>query len=290
MNKSMIGFSYNGKGMTSMELMVDYDFFQVMGIKPIAGRVFARDYPTDTSGNNVVVTETMARQFPQQQVAGLSMRGDTSSPGWDVIGVVPDFHLYSMNEDMRPITIMMGKTDPLSYILVKVRTANPRETMQLVQAAYHRLEPDNAMAASWVTENIARWYAKEERLSSIFFTAAAVAIVLSCLGLFAIVTLIMAQRQKEVGVRKVLGATIASLAGLLSLDFVRLVLLAFLIATPISWYFLHRWLQNFVYRTELPWWIFLLAGAVTLAIALVTVGIQTLRAALANPVKSLRNE
>jgi len=252
--------------------------------------VFDRDYPADTSGDNVVVTETMARQFPGKQVAGLSMHGDTSSPGWNVIGVVPDFHLYSMNEEMRPITVMMGKTDPLNYILVKVRTANPRATMQLVQAAFHELEPDNALSPSWITENIARWYEKEQRLSSIFFTAAAVAIALSCLGLFAIVTLIMAQRRKEVGVRKVLGASIPSLAGLLSRDFVRLVVIAFLIATPVSWYFLHRWLQDFAYRTTLDWWIFPLAGVVTLLIALATVGVQTVRAALSNPVKALRSE
>lgn len=289
-SRSMIGLSYNGKGMSSIMLTVDYDFFQVMGITPLAGRIFGRDYPADTSGNNVVVTETMARQFPEKQVAGLSMHGDTSSPGWNVIGVVPDFHLYSMNEDMRPITVTMSNSDPLGYILVKVRTANPRETMAKVQAAFHQVEPDNTTAASWITDNTARWYTKEERLSSIFFTAAAVAIVLSCLGLFAIVTLIMAQRQKEVGVRKVLGASIPSLAGLLSKDFVRLVAIAFLIATPISWFFLHQWLQDFAYRTELSWWIFPLAGLVTLLIALITVGVQTLRAALANPVKSLRSE
>jgi putative ABC transport system permease protein len=289
-SKSMIGFSYNGKGMTSMELMVDYGFFEVMGIKPIAGRIFGREHPADTSGNNVVVTETMARQFPEKQVAGLSMRGDTASPGWNIVGVIPDFHLYTMNEDLRPITIMMSTADPLSYILVKVRTANPRAAMQLVQTAFHQLEPDNTIAPSWVTENTARWYQKEERLSSTFFVAAAVAIALSCLGLFAIVSLIMAQRQKEVGVRKVLGASIPSLTGLLSKDFVRLVVIAFLIATPISWYFLNQWLQNFTYRTELSWWIFPLAGLVTLLIALVTVGVQTVRAALANPVKSLRSE
>ena len=289
-SRSMIGFSYNGKGMSSMELMVDYDFFKVMGIQPLAGRVFDRSYPADTSGNNVVVTETMAKEFATKQVAGLSMRGDTSSPGWNVVGVVPDFHLYTMNEELRPITILMGGADPLSYILVKVRTANPREAMQLVQAAYHKVEPDDLISPSWVTENTARWYDKEERLSKTFFVAAGVAIVLSCLGLFAIVSLIMAQRQKEVGVRKVLGASIASLAGLLSKDFVRLVIIAFLIATPISWYFLNQWLQNFVYRSELSWWIFPLAGLTTLLIALVTVGIQTVRAAVANPVKSLRSE
>jgi ABC-type antimicrobial peptide transport system permease subunit len=114
--------------------------------------------------------------------------------------------------------------------------------------------------------------------------------LLSCLGLFAIVTLIVEQRRKEIGVRKVLGATIPSVTGLLAKDFLVMVLVAFLISTPISWYFLDKWLQNFVYRTELSWWIFPLAGVVTLLIALLTVGIQTVRAALANPVRALRSE
>ncbi len=292
-SRSVISFSYNGKGMSSVELMVDYDFFKVMGIQPLAGRVFSRDFPADTSSKDqhVVVTETMAKEFDTKAVTGLSMHSDTSSPGWNIIGVIPDFHLYTMNEAVRPITLMMANsTDALSYILVKVRTSNPRAAMSLVQSAFHELEPDNTTAASWVTENTARWYEKEQRLSSTFFAAALIAILLSCLGLFAIVTLMMEQRRKEVGVRKVLGASVGSIAGLLSKDFIRLVLLAFLISTPIAWYFLHEWLQNFVYRTELSWWIFPLAGLATLLIALLTVGIQTVRAAVANPVKSLRAE
>ncbi|HEX3935731.1 MAG TPA: ABC transporter permease, partial [Puia sp.] len=168
-SKSGMGFAYNGRGMFSLLLTVNYDFFKVMGVKPIAGRVFDRTFPTDTSGNNVVVTEAMAREFTTKQVAGLSMRGDTSAPGWNIIGVVPDFHLYTMNEDLQPITISMNNGNHLGYILVKVRTSNPREAMQLVQAAFHQLEPDNPVAASWVTENTARWYDKEERLSKTFF-------------------------------------------------------------------------------------------------------------------------
>jgi len=291
-SKGVLGFSYNGKGMTSVLLTVDYDFFEVMGIKPIAGRVFNRDFPADSSAAaaHVVVTEMMAKEFDEKQVSGLSMHSDTASPGWNIVGVVPDFHLYTMYEDMQPITISMDNKAALPYLLVKVSTANPRAAMELVQKAFHQLEPDNTVAPSWVAENTARWYKKEERLSSIFFVTAGIAIVLSCLGLFAIVSLIMAQRRKEVGVRKILGASISSLAGLLSRDFVRLVVIAFLIATPISYYFLQQWLQNFVYRTELSWWIFPLAGVVTLLIALVTVGIQTVRAAVVNPVKSLRSE
>ena len=292
-SRSVIGFSYNGKGMSSVELVVDYDFFKVMGIKALAGRVFDRAFPADTStvSQHVVVTETMARQFGVKEVAGLSMSSDTSSPGWNIIGVIPDFHLYTMNEELRPITLMMANsTDVMQYILVKVRASNPRAAMQLVQSTYHKIEPDQATAPSWVTENTARWYAKEERLSSIFSTAAYIAMLLSCLGLFAMVTLIVEQRRKEIGVRKVLGASIPSVTGLLAKDFVVLVLVAFLISAPVSWYFLDKWLQNFVYRTELSWWIFPLAGIVTLLVALFTVGIQTVRAALANPVRALRSE
>jgi putative ABC transport system permease protein len=292
-SRSVIGFSYNGKGMSSVELVVDFDFFKVMGIKPLAGRVFDRAFPSDTStaSQNVVVTETMAKEFNVKNVAGLSMHSDTSSPGWNIIGVIPDFHLYTMNEEFRPITLMMANsTDVMQYILVKVRAANPRAAMQLVQSTFHKIEPDQTTAPSWVTENTARWYAKEERLSSIFSTAAYIAMLLSCLGLFAMVTLIVEQRRKEIGVRKVLGASIPSVTGLLAKDFVVLVLVAFLISAPVSWYFLNKWLQNFVYRTELSWWIFPLAGMVTLLVALLTVGIQTVRAAVANPVRALRSE
>ncbi len=141
-----------------------------------------------------------------------------------------------------------------------------------------------------MTENTRRWYDKESKLSQIFFTAAGIAILLSCLGLFAIVYLVMQQRRKEIGVRKVLGASLPQLARLLSLDFLRLVLLAFLLATPIAWYFLHLWLQNFTYRIGIDWWLFPAAGVLTLVIALFTIGIQTVAAALANPVESLRSE
>jgi putative ABC transport system permease protein len=289
-SRSVISFDYHGKGMSSVILAVDYDFFRVMGIRPVAGRVFSRDYPADTSSvdQHVVVTEAMAKEFDEKNVAGLSMRSDTSSPMWNIVGVIPDFHLYTMNEPLRPITLVMGSN--LDYILVKVQTTNPIAAMDLVQTAFHRLEPDNTVSPSWVTENTQRWYRKEQRLANIFFTAAAVAILLSCMGLFAIVSLIVEQRRKEIGVRKVLGASIPSITGLLSKEFVRLVILAFLIATPISWYFLNRWLDNFAYRTELSWWIFPLAGLVTLLIALVTVGVQAVRAAVANPVEALRAE
>jgi len=295
MSHSNMGFTYKGQGISTTILNVDYDYLSVLGMKPVAGRDFSRDYATDTSSKvtNVIVTESMARQFgikDMKDAVGFSFLTDSSAPRWNIVGVIPNFHLYSMNERMNPTTLFLERRGGLSYLFVKVRTQNPSVTLGLVQAAFHKLEPDNTKAASYLTENTRRWYEKESRLSTIFFSSAFIAVLLSCLGLFAIVSLVMEQRRKEIGVRKVLGASLSSITGLLSKDFVVLVAIAFVISTPVAWYFLHQWLQNFEYRTDASWWIFGLAGVLTLAIALLTVGIQTVRAALSNPVQSLRSE
>lgn len=289
-----MGFTYKGKDIETGILGVDYDYLQTLNIKPIAGRDFSRDYPADTSTevNNVLVTESMAKQLSSniQDVVGLALYSDTAAPKWNIVGVIPDFHLYSMHEKLRPLTLLMSNDQALAYILVKVKTRNPLQAMNLVKDAYKKIEPDNTISPSYVNENTLRWYKKEQRLSNIFCSAAAIAILLSCLGLFAIVSLVMEQRRKEIGVRKVLGASIPEIAGLLSKDFLRLVVLAFAIATPVAWYFLNQWLQNFTYRIHIGWWLFPAAGLLTLLIAVATISVQTIKASLANPVKSLRTE
>jgi putative ABC transport system permease protein len=288
-----LGFDYKGQPVGTELIVVDYDYLRTLGIHPLKGRDFSRDFPSDTSSrvNNVVVTESMAAQFGVKDAVGLSFYpGDSASPRWTIIGVIPDIHVNSMREKIFPLTLQMRKAESLNYILVRVKTTNPREAMHLVQTAYKELEPDNSINASWLSENTRRWYEAEERLSTIFFSAAGIAILLSCLGLFAIVLLVMEQRRREIGVRKVLGASIAQISGLLAKDFIWLVLLAFVLATPIAWYFLNRWLLDFPYRISIGWWIFPAAGLLTLLIALATIGVQTLKAALANPVESLRSE
>ena len=287
------GFFFNGKGMTTTRLTVGYDFLKVMGIKPLAGRDFSSAYPSDTATDveNVLINQSMARQLGIKDAAGMSFYPDSSEPKWNIIGIVPDFHLYSLYESAGPMTISMVKPGrPLNYILVKVRADNPTAAMRLVQAAFRKLEPDNPVNGSFLTENVQRWYEKEQRLADIFFSAAVIAILLSCLGLFAIVALMMEQRRKEIGIRKVLGASTHSVAGMLSREFLGLVGVAFLIAIPISWYFLHRWLDNFLYKTSIAWWIFPLAGVAVLGIAMATVGLQTMRAAAVSPVEALRSE
>jgi ABC-type antimicrobial peptide transport system permease subunit len=290
-----IGFDFNGKAIGTEMLIVDYDFLETLGIKLLGGRSFSREYPADTAAGtrNVIVSESMARQFHEKNVVGLSFYSDSAAPKWNIIGVIPDFHLHSMHEKLGALTLEMTKRkshNSLGYILVKVRTDNPVKAMTLVRDTYKAIEPDNTVNPSYLTENTYRWYAKEERLSTLFFSAAGIAILLSCLGLFAIVSLVIGKRRKEIGVRKVLGASVVGITGLLSKEFLRLVALAFIIATPIAWYFLSKWLQDFPYRTVISWWIFPLAGLSALAIALGTISVLTVQASLANPVKSLRTE
>jgi putative ABC transport system permease protein len=289
-----IGFNYKDKIVNTSIVTVDFDYLKTLGVRPLQGRGFSRDFSLDTSAKveNVVITESVAKQFGEKNVLGLSFYpGDSTQPRWNIIGVIPDIHLYSILDDASSITLQMRKRSAgLGYIFVRVRTDNPRETLELVQSSFRKLEPGNAVNASWLTENTRRWYASEERLSRIFFTAAGIAVLLSCLGLFAIVFLVMEQRRKEIGVRKVLGASLPQLTGLLARDFIRLVLLAFVVATPIAWFFLDRWLSDFSYRISIGWWVFPVAGVLTLLIALLTISIQTVKAAIANPIDSLRSE
>src|SRR6202000_2126196 len=222
--KTQTGFSYNGKGIGSAMVNVDYDFFDVLGIRPLSGRGFGRGDVGGTASSpvNVVVTESMAKQFGSEGKVGLTFYPDSAAAPWRIIGIIPDLHLYSMNDLTGAVTFLLNSAHRLDYLFVKVRTENPLAAMHLVTAAYRELEPDNTVNPSYITENTERWYDTEQRLSSIFFYSAFIAIVLSCLGLFGIVSLVMEQRRKEIGVRKVLGATIASMTRLLSKDFIRL--------------------------------------------------------------------
>ena len=291
-SKSDFGFLHDGRHVHTLTMGVDYDFFSTIGIRPLAGRDFNRNFQSDTASamTNVVITESLYKELGEKDAIGFSFYPDSSAPKWNIIGIVPDIHLYSMYEKGMPLAFFMSKNYYLGYILIKVNSDNPLQAMNLIKATYKGIEPDNMLGPSYVTENTRRWYEKEQRLSSIFTSAAMVAIILSCLGLFAIVSLVLQQRRKEIGVRKVLGASLAAVTGLLSGDFLKLIALAFLIAVPIAWYFLNQWLENYIYRTPISWWIFPLAGLLSIPIALLTIGFQTLKASLANPVESLRAE
>ena len=288
-SKSSSNFGYKGKIVNCNWMNADYDFLKTLGIQPIQGRDFSSAYVSDTS-NAVIVTESMAKQLGEGNVAGLSFYADSSQPKMNVVAVIPDFHLYSMFEKNEPLTIRLKKDKSLSYILVKTTSSNPSATMDLIKQAYAQVEPGKDYKGSFVNENIDRWYDNEKRLSQMFSIAALVAIILSCMGLFGITLIVIRQRVKEIGVRKVLGASVSGIATLVSKDFIRPVLLAIVIALPMAWWIMSKWLQDFAYRVDLQWWYFLVTGLLALLIAIITVSVLAIKAAMMNPVKSLKTE
>jgi len=287
-SKSMQGFDFNGRSVLTTWMEADYDILKTLNIKPKEGRDFTTDHVGDS--NAVLVTESMAKQLSDKDVINLQFLSDSTQPKWNVVGVIPDFHLYSMHEKAEPLTIALNQSGQLAYALVRVNTQNARATMDLVKNVYAQIEPGVEFKGSYVDENIERWYQSEAALSRMFTIAALVAIVLSCMGLFGIAFIVIKQRVKEIGGRKVLGASVGSVAVLVTKEFIKPVLVAIVIALPIAWWATNKWLQGFEYRISIQWTMFLGAAFVALFIAIATVSFQAIKAATANPVKSLRTE
>ena len=288
-SRTSFGFDYNGKSIGTSFMAADYDILKTLNIPVKAGRDFSTDYVADST-NSIIITESMAKQLGEKNPVGLSFYADSSRPRWNVVAVIPDFHLYSMYEKNEPLTISMDNSSFISYALIRVNTQNPKTTMELIKNTYAKVEPGVEFKGSFVTENIDRWYTSEKRLANMFSIAAMVAILLSCMGLFGMAFIIIRQRVKEIGVRKVLGASASGIATLVTKEFIRPVVIALLIATPIAWWAMNKWLQEFSYRINIQWWIFIVAGVAAVLIAILTVSFHAIKAALVNPVKSLRSE
>lgn len=289
---SVTCFSYGDKTICGQVLDGDYDFLKTLGIKPVAGRDFSTQYAADTSSLSVIATESYIAQFGEKNVAGFSfyMDGDSSNPKMHVVGIIPDFRIKSINQQQRPLIIHLNNDKTIDYAWVRVNTGNPMVTMDLVKKAYAQAEPGAEFKGSYVNENVDRMYKDERIMANLFSSAAIIAIILSCMGLFGIASIIIRQRVKEIGVRKVLGASVSGIITLVSKEFLKPVIIAFLIAAPLSWWMMHTWLQNYAYRIKVEWWVFVIAGFAALLITMITVSFQSIKAALANPVKSLRTE
>jgi putative ABC transport system permease protein len=206
-----------------------------------------------------------------------------------VVGVVKDFNYNSMHDKIQPLVMVVNMFN-WSGMAVRFRTNDAFSLVRQVESRFHAEKQGLPFSYTFMDNDFDKLYHAEQQTGQIFITFAVFAILIACLGLFGLVTYAAEQRTKEIGIRKVLGARVTSIVGLLSRDFTILVGIAALIAFPAAWWAMYKWLETFAYRTEISWWIFLVAGAVALAIALLTVSIQTIRAALANPVKSLRSE
>ena len=287
--KSSTDFSYNEKQIHSNFASIDYDYLKTFGLKPIEGQDFDKSFGSDTS-HNILISESVAKQFNENNLIGKFIGADSSFRGWRVVGIFPDFHLYSMEEGIEPLSLTLDNKSALNYCFIKTTAQNPVASMDVVKKEMSLLEPGQEFTGTFVNENISNWYQAEKSMSVLFSIAAVVAILLSCSGLLAMVLLVIQQRIKEIGVRKVLGASVQNISLLISKDFLRLVGLAVLIATPISWFAMHKWLEDFPYRIQMQVWMFALVALTALFIALVTISTNTIRAAMQNPVNSLRSE
>ena len=286
-SRSVIGFTYKEKEIATDWLGVDYDYLKTLNIKLLDGREFDPAFPSD-SLDRVVITESMAKMIGEPDPVGKYFQTDTAGAKIQIIGLIPDFNLYSTKSEKMPITIHLSRAP--SYIFVRVTPQSLKVSMDKLKGVWKEVSPESEFKGSFVDENTDNWYKEEERLSQIFSLASGIAILLSCLGLFAVALIVIEQRTKEIGVRKVLGASISNLVLVLSRDFVKLVLVAIVIATPLAWFFMQKWLDNYPYRIEINPLIFVGVGLAAIIVAVVTVSFQSIKAALMNPVKSLKSE
>ena len=285
--------TYNGpEGKVERQLFrkyVDTDLLDTYGLKLVAGRNLL---PGDTI-REYVINETAVREFgfgSPQGALGKFLSVDSKSV--PIVGVVADFHSSTMSRKIDPLAFMTQK-DGTGNFNVKLASSKPADwqtAIQKMEKLWKQTYPDAPFEYKFYDDMIAQYYESERRMTQIINLSTGIAILISCLGLFGLATLTAFQRTKEIGVRKVLGASIASIVGMLSKDFVLLVIIALVIASPIAWYFMNQWLADFAYHVDISWWVFALAGITALAIALLTVGYQSVKAALMNPVESLRSE
>ena len=269
---------------------VDENYIPVLGIKMLSGRNFSTNFSTDSSG--VILNETAARVFgwgsnaAGKTISHISNQGEKKT--YTILGVVKDFHFKSLHERISPLVMVLAP-DP-GMLIVKLKQGDTGEFLTSLKTKWTKLSAEEPLSYSFLDERYNRTYESEQKTGQILGIFSGLTIFIACLGLFGLATFTAEQRKKEIGIRKVLGASVAGIMNLISLDFLKLVLVAFIIASPLAWYAMDRWLQNFAYRITIDWWIFALAGILAVLIALATVSFQAIKAALANPVKSLRME
>lgn len=286
---SITCFTYGDKTICGQVINADYDFLKTLSIKPLSGHDFTMEYAADTS-TQIIATKSYADEFGKKAVAGFSYYGDSAQPPTKIVGVIPDIQIKSLSDKQRPVLIYLSQGKNMDYAWIKVNTANPVATMNMIKKVYAQIEPGVEFQGSYVNENIDRLYKEEKIMANMFTVAAAIAIILSCMGLFGIASIITRQRVKEIGVRKVLGATVSNIFTLVSKEFIKPVIIAFFIAVPVGWWAMDSWLQDYSHRVSIHWWVFAIAGTAAFTITICTVSFQSIKAALANPVKSLRTE
>ncbi|MBW1299078.1 FtsX-like permease family protein [Aquimarina litoralis] len=283
---SVLGFDHKGTGVETHMLVVDADYIETLDLELVSGRSFRKNLASDSL--SVIINESMARQLNEEEI--LNAQLDIDDKFFSIVGVIKDFNFQDLDRNIAPMSLFALPNWNLRNVYVKVAPKNLEASFDTVKAAWAEIEPNAEFQASFLNENVDRTLKRERDMISMISSGSLLAIILSCIGLFAMSLLIVAKRKKEIGIRKIVGANITSITILLTKDFLKLVSIAFLIATPIAWWMMSKWLQNYIYRIDLNIVLFIGAGCIVLLIALLTISFQTVRTATTNPVNSLRTE
>jgi putative ABC transport system permease protein len=266
---------------------IDAQYIPLLGMKMVSGRNFSANMPTDSSG--ILINETAARLLGYPQPINKPLyRGPRSEDAFHILGVVKDFNEGTLHDKIEPIVFRLF-TDRHA-ISFRIRTGNIPALIAAISERYRSMDRSKGLPFeySFMDDAFNKQYASDQRTGRIFISFSLFAIFIACLGLFGLVTYAAERRTKEIGIRKMLGASVGQIVGLLSSDFLRLAILASVIACPIAWWSMQSWLQDFAYRTTIGWWIFLLSTVLAALIALLTICFQAIKAAVANPIYSLR--
>jgi len=299
-NMHQTGVKFHGDGpvreMASSQVVVDRDYLTLYKIPLVAGRNFSKESDAD-NGKAYIVNETLAKEL-LKETPGKSLDfligknfgfGGMDSAGV-LIGVAKDFNFNSLHHKIETLCIFNNKDWGFGEMSVKVNSSKAKEAIADIQSTWKEIAPNDDFEYEFLDDHFAELYRADNTVSEIVGILAMLAILISCLGLFGLASFSVEQRVKEIGVRKVLGASVVQIVNLISQDFLRLVVIAFVIAAPLAWFGMNKWLEDYAYRVDVSWWVFALAGVLAIAIALITVSFQSIKAALKNPVKSLRSE
>jgi putative ABC transport system permease protein len=285
----------DGKRVAIMtDFSVDEEYIPTLGMSMAQGRNFSKEFPSDSTG--VILNETAVKLLGfKEPLKEKLFRPDYSAGNYShppieyhVVGVVKDFNFSSMHDKVGPLVMQLNES--WGKISMRVETKNISSVIDGVENKWKAMAPGQPFSYSFMDADFNNIYTSEQQTGKLLITFAVFAIFIACLGLFGLVTYAAEQRTKEIGIRKVLGANVGGIVAMLSKDFAKLILIAAIIAFPIAWWAMNKWLQSFAFRVNLEWWIFVAAGSITIIIALVTVSFQAIKAALMNPVKSLRSE
>lgn len=300
-NRSDTGFwpegQRSGENAVSMQIWrVDYDYIRTLGMKVVNGRDFSESFGSDSSA--IILNEKAVKNFGFNDPIGKRIFTWKYIPGqgidpnnfdsFTVVGVIKDFHFESMKQNIGALGLGLGRSR--GFVSFRFKTENLASMLASLEKAWQTFGPEQPFTYSFLDQRFAEMYRAESKVGDIFSVFAGFAIFTACLGLFGLASFTAEQRTKEIGIRKVLGATAANVTLLISKDFVKLVLAANLVAWPAAWFIMQQWLQDFAYRIDPGWWSFVLAGGLALLIALLTVSTQALKAAFTNPVEALRYE